>query len=360
MKGQGVRRLRHWRRVCRRWRPAWRPRPPRRPQRRPRPSHSRHEGRHQERISPAIPVAGSVRGGGRHGGQGSRDYSQPGHEGHSERARLAQSWRGWCRRWQPAWSPRMPRRLRPPPPGHEGLSERVRLVSLVQALTAVAPRLEPKDAAQVAATLVRPSRTTSTLRPCESWRRVCRRWLLAWRPKLPRRRGLPHPGHEEHQEPIDLAELARGLSAVAARMEAKDAAQAAAQAAAYIAQARNPKDSPPAPSNWRRVCRRWRPNMQAQEPRLSHPGHEGHQDQRGHRQQGRESLAQGLVAVAARMEPKDAAQSTVSLIQAMKDIKDPSTEGDYPCFGWRGGFGSGARLPAKDARRPPRRPRPSS
>ena len=100
--------------------------------------------------------------------------------------------------------------------------------------------------------------------------------------------------------------LAQGLSAVTARMEAKDATTATAQAATILLQAM--KDGGPLPS-----------------------------------------LAQGLSAVATRMEPQDAAKATsraaIILVQAMKDTKDPAALTPLA----RGLLAVGARLEVKEA-----------
>jgi hypothetical protein len=86
--------------------------------------------------------------------------------------------------------------------------------------------------------------------------------------------------------PSNLAELARGLSAVTARMKAKDAAAVTAQAVTILVQA-----------------------MKDAQAKQDSP----------FRSRDLSALAQGLSAVAARMEPKDAAQAATALVQASKD-----------------------------------------
>jgi hypothetical protein len=104
-----------------------------------------------------------------------------------------------------------------------------------------------------------------------------------------------------------LEPLARGLSAVAARLEAQEAAVATAPAAATLLQAL--KDNK---------------NTSALQ-----------------------SLAQGLSAVADRLEAKDAAQAAATFAQAMKDTKDP-----YTLSALAGALSAvAARLEAKDAAR---------
>jgi hypothetical protein len=95
-----------------------------------------------------------------------------------------------------------------------------------------------------------------------------------------------------------LQELARGLSALVARLEAADAAQAAFTLAQAIRETRD---------------------LNALRP-----------------------LARGLSSVAARLEPRDAAQATATLLAALKDIKylDPMAEGLSALAG---------RLEARDA-----------
>jgi hypothetical protein len=138
---------------------------------------------------------------------------------------------------------------------------------LTQGLSAVAARLEAKDAAEAATTLVR--------------------------------------AIKDAKDPLALDSLAGGLSAVAARLEAKDAAAATGEAAATLAQAiKDTKD----------------PNA------LQQP-------------------AESLSKVGAYMEPKDAADAAATLVRAIKDAKDPRA---LSALAW-GLSVVAARLEAKDA-----------
>src|SRR5204863_347046 len=115
-----------------------------------------------------------------------------------------------------------------------------------QCLSAVAIRLEPKEAAQVVATLTQAIKYNKDFRVLEH--------------------------------------LVGGLTAVSVRLEPKEAARVAGQAAAILTQAMKVFKEPDA-----------------------------------------SRLAFRLSAVSSRLEPREAAQVAATLIQAIKDTKDPNT-----------------------------------
>jgi hypothetical protein len=163
---------------------------------------------------------------------------------------------------------------------------------VMQALSAVAARLEPKQAAEVAATLTQAvSKTT---------------------------------------DPYAMKSLAQGLSAVAARLEPKEAARVYGQAAAILTQAMSKTKDPNAlgylaqdlsavsarlePKEAARVCGQAAATLtQAMSKTVAeYPSFENTYLQ---------SLAQGLSAVSARLEPKEAAELAATLIQTMSKLR---------------------------------------
>jgi len=201
---------RHWRRVCRRWAPLG----PgaRRPHGRPRAILIQGIGRHKNVSHRQFPVAGSVRVA-PHGGQEAATTLNQAMKDTQNAHGLSQSWRGVVSGGMAAaWSltPRMPAQsCGHRSPGMKG-SQNGYALSRWCSPDGGAPRLEPKDAAQVAATLLQAIKDNNTLRPCESWRRVlsagcspggqsCRQAAASL---------ISHEGTPRTQ--MTLAELARG------------------------------------------------------------------------------------------------------------------------------------------------------
>ena len=94
---------------------------------------------------------------------------------------------------------------------------------LAQGLSAVAARLEPKEAARVsaaaAATLTQAIPRRPTPMPSSIWRRACRNWRPAWNPRRRPSSASRHharPGHHQGEQLQTLLYLEKGLSAVAA------------------------------------------------------------------------------------------------------------------------------------------------
>jgi hypothetical protein len=154
----------------------------------------------------------------------------------------------------------------------------------LQALSAVAGRMETKDAAQVATTLVHLIKDTkdpiALHQPAEGLSAVAAR-MEAKDAALVATTLVQ--AIKDTKDPYALAGLAGGLAVVAGRMGAKDAASVTAQAAPILIQAIKDTKDPYALAG----------------------------------------LAGGLAAVAGRMEAKDAAQAATTLVQAIKGTKDP-------------------------------------
>ena len=130
-------------------------------------------------------------------------------------------------------------------------------------------------------------------------------------------------------DPNALRSLAQGLSAVAARLDPKEAAEAAATLTQAMSKTTDPiamklsgggpigGSGPPGSEGGRRGRRR------------PHPGHD---DQDRHdlgtsliERLAAESPGAGLSAVAARLDPKEAAEAAAALTQAMSKTTNPDT-----------------------------------
>jgi tRNA A-37 threonylcarbamoyl transferase component Bud32 len=177
---------------------------------------------------------------------------------------------------------------------------------LAQRLSALAARLDAKDAAQAAGMLVQAIKDTKDATALS----LLARGLSAVAARLDaqdaaRAAGMLVQAIKDTKDATALYWLAQGLSAVAAGLDARDAAAVSAQAAGILVQAiRDTKDA-----------------------------------------NALRELAQGLSAVAARLDAKDAAQAAGILVQAMKDTKD-----QYALYWVAQGLSAvAARLDAKDA-----------
>jgi hypothetical protein len=147
-----------------------------------------------------------------------------------------------------------------------------------QALSAVADRLEPGEAAQPAATLIQAMARTNDSDARLAWIRGLSALADHMGPREAAQvAAILIEAIARTPDPEEARSLAQGLSAVANRMEPADATRACTQAAATLTQAI------------------------ARTPYLGHA----------------QSLAQGLSAVAARVGPKEAAQAAKRLIQVI-------------------------------------------
>jgi hypothetical protein len=186
--------------------------------------------------------------------------------------------------------------------------------ALAEGLSALAARMGPKEAAD--ATAQAAAILTQALKNTKNPNAVFWRSLVI---------GGPVPGHlKDTKGPRAVSRLARGLSALAARMEPKEAADATALAAASLTQAlKNTKD-PNAVSALAQglsaLAARMEPKEAAQAAAILTQALKDAKDALAVFW-----LAQGLSAVAARMEPKEAAQAAAILTQALKDTKNPNS-----------------------------------
>ncbi len=160
---------------------------------------------------------------------------------------------------------------------------RAALPQLAQGLSVVAPRLEPRAAAQAVTALTQAMKDTG--------------------------------------DPAALSSLAQGVSAMSGRLEPKDAAQAAAGAAAALTKAmQDPKNvyaMQPLVQGLSEVAVRMEPRDAAQAASALTQTMKANKNAYAVVQ-----LAQGVSAMAGRLEPKEAAETAAALTQAMKDTKN--------------------------------------
>ena len=300
-------------------------------------------------------------------------------------------WRRACRRWPRAWSPGMPRR---PPPASFNSSRTRRTpapcLRWCRACRRWPPAWNPRTRRRSVAASFNSSRTPRIAEPCLRWCRACRRWWPAWNPRTPPRSLPPssrpswtprtptpcpgdglvgggcsrggqgrranryhlRPGHEgtgpnalraagavcgggppgrqrrmtgghhlraghqseqesrglvlggapgggggpawtrgmpgrwlpcsprlveDSKEPTSLSWLARGLSAVAARLEPRDAAAVSVPVATTLTQAVKDTSDPAPWGSWCRVCPPWHPAWESRDASAgccrARPGH---------------------------------------------------------------------------------------
>jgi hypothetical protein len=190
---------------------------------------------------------------------------------------------------------------------------------LAQALYAVAARLEPKDAAQAATTLVQALKDAKDPTALSLLASGLRAVAARMEPKVAATTLVQ--ALKDIKDPTALLSLAPGLSAVAARLEAKDAAAAMAEAVTTLVRAMKDTKDPKALSSlasclWAAALRLEAKDAAQAATTLVRAMKDAKDPT------ALSSLAWGLRAVGARLEPKDAAQAAATLVQAMKDTKD--------------------------------------
>jgi tRNA A-37 threonylcarbamoyl transferase component Bud32 len=223
------------------------------------------------------------------------------------------------------------------------------LSRLAPARSVLAARMDPKDAAQAAAALARAiqdTRDPAALRELvDGLAAVAAR--MESKDAAQAAAALIRP-IQDTRDPAALRELARALSALAARMESKDAARTAAALIRPIQDAIHDARNPAALRELARALSAVAARMESKDAaqaaaQAAAALARAIQDTRN--PAALRELVDGLAAVAARMDPKDAAQTAATLTQAIQDTRNP-----YALSVLAGGLAAvAARMESKDA-----------